>query len=44
MTHEEVCNALVKLGFESGWVVNGTEIVLWEHDVPVPTEEELRAA
>lgn len=44
MTHEQIVEALKKLGFNSGWVVTGDEITLWENDAPQPTEAELQAA
>ena len=36
--------ALRKLGFGQGWAVRDEEIILWEHDAPQPTIEELEAA
>lgn len=44
LTHEEIVAALHNLGVDSGWVVTGDEITLWEHSNPQPTEAELRAA
>jgi hypothetical protein len=36
--------ALRKLGFAEGWAVCDEEIILWEHDEPQPTLDELKAA
>lgn len=44
MTTEEVSNGLKQLGFNSGWVVSGGEIVLWENAEPQPTTKEIEAA
>lgn len=44
LTHDEVLTALANLGHESGWVVSGGEITLWESSAPQPTEAELRGA
>lgn len=44
MTTEEVSNGLKQLGFNSGWVVSGGEIVLWENTEPQPSEKEIEAA
>jgi len=37
MSHEEIKNGLYQLGFDSGWVVSGDEITLWENSVPKPS-------
>ena len=37
MTHNELCDGLKQLGFNSGWAASGEEIVLWEHTEPQPT-------
>jgi len=39
MITQEICNGLKQLGFNSGWVVSGEEIVLWENPEPQPTME-----
>lgn len=46
MTNQEIQDALVALGFTSGWAIGGdpAEIILWENSAPQPTEEELAAA
>jgi hypothetical protein len=44
MTIEEVTNGLKQLGFNSGWVVSGSEIVLWENAEPQPSLQEIEAA
>jgi len=36
MTHEELCALLLENGFDNGWVLSGTELVLWEHDENPP--------
>ena len=37
MTHDELCDGLRQLGFNSGWAASGEEIVLWENSEPQPT-------
>ena len=37
MKTELISNGLMQLGFNSGWVVSGDEIVLWENPEPQPT-------
>ena len=44
MTTEEKTNGLKQLGFNSGWVVSGDEIVLWENPEPQPSLEEIEIA
>jgi MOSC domain-containing protein YiiM len=44
MTHQEITDGLQQLGFDSGWVVNGEEITLWEHPEPQPTKAAIAAA
>jgi len=44
MKTDEICNGLKQLGFNNGWVVRGDEIVLWEHNAPQPTQDELKNA
>jgi hypothetical protein len=38
MSHTELITLLINAGFESGWALNDTELVLWEHeqDPPAP--------
>jgi predicted kinase len=38
MTHQELCDKLVELGFESGWAVRNGKIVVWENTTKVPNE------
>ena len=38
MTHKELCEKLIKLGFETGWGVRNSEIVVWENETDVPDE------
>ena len=44
MSHKAITNGLLALGFNSGWVVNGEEITLWENPEPQPTIEEILEA
>lgn len=44
MKNKEITNGLMQLGYQTGWVVSGDEITLWELDTPQPTEKELIAA
>ena len=44
MTTEQITNGLKQLGFNSGWVVSGDEIVLWENAEPQPTLEAILEA
>lgn len=46
MTHEQITQALVLLGFNSGWVLSGTDLenMVWENDAPKPTLEQLQTA
>jgi hypothetical protein len=44
MTTEQIANALKQLGFNNGWAISNAEIVLWEHDAPQPTEDQLKNA
>jgi hypothetical protein len=44
MNTQEISNGLLQLGFTSGWAVSGNEIVLWEHNVPQPSEAEILEA
>jgi hypothetical protein len=38
MTHNELVTLLLEAGFNNGWALNGTDLVLWEHeqDPPAP--------
>ncbi len=40
----ETIKGLMQLGFNSGWVVSGEEIVLWENPEPQPTMEAILEA
>ena len=44
MTNQEIVNGLKQLGFFSGWVVNGDQIVLWENAEPQPKLEDIELA
>jgi len=41
MKNKEITNGLMQLGYQTGWVVSGDEITLWELDTPQPTEKAL---
>ncbi len=41
MTNQEIVNGLNQLGFNSGYVVTGDEITLWESDTPQPSQQAL---
>ncbi len=36
MTHKELTELLVAEGFETGWVLAGETLVLWEHEAKPP--------
>ena len=36
MSHEEIVQMLIAAGFNNGWVLSGTNLTLWEHDVEPP--------
>lgn len=36
MTIEETIKLLLDAGFNNGWALNDTELVLWEHDAEPP--------
>ena len=44
MTNQEIVNGLKQLGFNSGWVISGDEIIVWENDAPQPNHKELLEA
>jgi MOSC domain-containing protein YiiM len=44
MTNQEITDGLQQLGFNSGWVVTGDEITLWENAEPQPTKAALAIA
>ncbi len=44
MSHKTINNGLLALGFNSGWVVSGEEIILWENPEPQPTMEAILEA
>lgn len=37
MTHTEITNGLMQLGFDTGWVATDGEITLWDNAAPQPT-------
>jgi len=37
MNHEQITDGLQQLGFDTGWVVTGEEITVWENSAPQPT-------
>ena len=34
--HEELIEILLAAGFNSGWVLSGTDLILWEHEENPP--------
>lgn len=44
MTHEEIKNGLIQLGFTGGWVITGEEITVWENTEAQPTKKAIAAA
>lgn len=44
MSHKQITNGLLALGFNSGWVVSNEEIILWENAEPQPTMETILEA
>ena len=36
MSHEELLQLLADAGFNSGWVITGDVLTLWEHDEEPP--------
>jgi len=36
MSHEELCQLLMDAGFNSGWVITGDVLTLWEHEEEPP--------
>jgi hypothetical protein len=36
MTHDELLQLLADAGFDTGWVLAGEELVLWEHTANPP--------
>ena len=34
--HNELVQKLIDLGFDTGWVLNGIELVIWEHEENPP--------
>jgi hypothetical protein len=44
MTHDEITNGLNQLGFNSGYVVTGDKITVWENVMSQPSFEEIKEA
>jgi len=44
MTCKEIANGLRQLGFDTGWVITGDEITLWENSAPQPTTAAIKTA
>lgn len=42
--NEKIANGLKQLGFNTGWVITGGEITLWENAEPQPSYEDIEAA
>jgi hypothetical protein len=36
MTHEDLAKLLADAGFDNGWVLQGDQLLLWEHDENPP--------
>ena len=36
MTHQELLQLLTDAGFDTGWVLHGEQLTLWEHDADPP--------
>jgi hypothetical protein len=36
MSHDELLQLLADAGFETGWVLTGEKLTLWEHDQDPP--------
>lgn len=37
----DIAKGLKQLGFNSGWVLQGEEIILWENSEPIPSMTEI---
>ena len=44
MENKDIVNGLLQLGFDTGWVVSGTEITLWENSEPIPSMSAIATA
>jgi hypothetical protein len=44
MTHQDIVNGLLQLGFAGGWVITGNEISSWENETPQPTKKAIETA
>lgn len=44
MSHQEIVDGLLQLGFDSGWVISDDEITLWQNTEPQPTKSKIAAA
>jgi len=36
MTHDQLTQLLLAAGYDTGWVLAGEELTLWEHDADPP--------
>ena len=36
MTHDQLLQLLADAGFNTGWILAGEELTLWEHDAEPP--------
>jgi hypothetical protein len=34
--HNDLVQKLIDAGFDTGWALNGTELVIWEHEAEPP--------
>jgi hypothetical protein len=44
METKDIVNGLKQLGFNSGWVVTGEKITVWENTEPQPSLDDILAA
>jgi|LakMenE01Jun11ns_1017448.scaffolds.fasta_scaffold9602020_2 hypothetical protein len=42
--HTQIVEGLTALGFDSGWVLSGEEIVLWDNTEPQPSLDQILEA
>ena len=40
----DIAKGLKQLGFDSGWVLQGNEIILWENSEPIPSMNDILEA
>lgn len=37
MNHKEIIELLLDAGFDTGWVLSGTDLIVWEHETEPPS-------